>query len=116
MKKYATRIDSLRREIIRSIKQLYDQSLEAHCYRPLLISELVSEPTFVVWYGKYGEPYECRVSKIDFEDGTLMLYAENENFKELLSVDSRYDIGARNLDWLNGVYENMLETLKIESE
>ena len=116
MKTFTKRIDSLRSEIIRAIKQLYDESLETHHYEPFLISELVSEPTFVVWADRHGELYDCRVTKVDFDNGILMLYVENDNFEESLPIDSRYEIGTRNLDCLNGVYENMLETLKIEAE
>ncbi len=107
MKTFAERIKDLRKEITASIVRI----LANNNLQELEIPEEIEEPTYVVYFGDHGEGYDCPVKKVCIEDGALSLLVEFDEDGEGVIYAS--DLGCRNLDWLNGIRENILSTLEL---
>ena len=61
---FSGRIKELRGDIIDAIRQL----LHAHCVKEIRLPEEDYDPVWVIWFGKNGEPYECRVLSLKLID------------------------------------------------
>ena len=106
---YASQVEGLRNGIIREIRLLLEKN---HLFE-IKIPESIGDTTYVIWFDKNGYPYECGVTKVVLEKDYITVVAvENESGNEY-EMDSRYHLGARNLDWLTdilGKIENILNT------
>ena len=56
---FSDRIEELRKDIIEAIRQL----LDAHGMKEISFCDSNDDPVWVIWFGKNGDPYECRVEK-----------------------------------------------------
>ncbi len=55
---FSGRIEELREDIINEIRQL----LHSHCMDEIRFPKEESDPVWVIWFDKNGDPYECRVT------------------------------------------------------
>jgi len=103
---YARWIESMRNGIIEEIRFLMEQN----DLTEIEIPETIGDPIFVIWFDKNGYPHECSVSKVIIEkDHIKVIGSDNESQTEH-EMDSRYHLGAMNLDWLC----NILEYVEVE--
>lgn len=58
MSVFGDRIEELRKDIIEAIRQL----LHDHAMNAIRFPEEDYDPVWVIWFGKNGDPYECRVT------------------------------------------------------
>lgn len=110
--KFEARIEELRTDLIEEIITI----LKRNNITELELSDLVSYPTFVIWFDKNGHPSESRVQKVSYKKNTILFLGYNHETNALEESYSNHDIGAQNIDWLGSVIHNMLETLAINSE
>lgn len=82
------------------------------------LSELVlddpdelDDPVRVVWYDKDNYPYEDYVTKVMWDGKELSLEVEANEFPEHETL-YEYDFAFTNVEWLSGIRDNMLETLR----
>ncbi|MDR2805792.1 MAG: hypothetical protein LBB85_09185 [Dysgonamonadaceae bacterium] len=112
MKAFQERIETLRHELIRSIVNiLADNGLQR-----LELSENLENPTYVVWHEpQEGVFYDTPVFAVSiYKDGVALEVEESENgFMETL-YSVRGDLACMHLDWLNGLREDILETIKLQ--
>lgn len=112
---FSGRIEELRKDIIDAIRQL----LYAHGMTELTFPEEQSDPVWVIWFGKNGDPYECRVIGVRVTDSSLTVIATDKESGDEVECYSPFELGASNMDWLSGIYENIrlqLEENKVEPQ
>lgn len=107
MTAYREQIRELRKIIIADILSL----MKENNLTEIDISELVAEPAWVIWFDGYGVPSECRITTVSAEDGFIILKGFDHDNEVERELDSRHDLGARNVDWLAQVHDNIRETL-----
>ena len=101
MKEFANKVETLRQEIIGAIRSL----LTGRGLTDYRLTKEQDDAIWVIWFGKNSEPYECMVTGVSvIEDGIVVHAYEREGAIEV-SCNSRYDLGARNIDWLLEIYE-----------
>lgn len=110
MTTFTSQINQLRTELTEAITALIQSQGKAE----FEISYLVADPTWVIRYDKNGHPYECRVVKISIESDHIILTAHCQETDTTEELDSRYDIGARMVEWLESVLENITETIAMK--
>ena len=78
------------------------------------------EPGCVIWFGKNGEPYECRVTGLRVTADSLTVLAEEKESGDEVQCHSPFELGAKNIDWLHEMYEavwhQLRETNNVESQ
>ena len=113
---FGDRIEELREEIIDAIRQL----LHAHCMKEIRLPEEDYDPVWVIWFGKNGEPYECRVTGLRVTADSLTVLAEEKESGDEVQCHSPFELGAKNIDWLHEMYEavwhQLRETNNVESQ
>ena len=74
----------------------------------------------VIWFGKNGEPYECRVTGLRVTADSLTVLAEEKESGDEVQCHSPFELGAKNIDWLHEMYEavwhQLRETNNVESQ
>lgn len=98
---FSGRIEELRKDIINEIQQL----LHAHCMTGIRFPEDKSDLVWVIWFNDNGEPYECRVTGLRVTDSSLTVIAEEKEGGYEVECYSPFELGARNIDWLHGIYD-----------
>ena len=93
---YAIQIEGLRNGIINEIRLL----LKNKNLTEIEIPESAGDAIFVVWFDKNGYPYEAQVTKVILKEDHLTVFAKDNESNSKYEMDSRYNLGARNLDWL----------------
>ena len=114
---FSGRIEELRKEIIDAIRQL----LYSHCMKEIrFLEEYEYDPVWVIWFGKNGEPYECRVTGLRVTADSLTVLAEEKESGDEVQCHSPFELGAKNIDWLHEMYEavwhQLRETNNVESQ
>lgn len=103
-------------DIIDAIRQL----LHAHCVKEIRLPEEDYDPVWVIWFGKNGEPYECRVTGLRVTADSLTVLAEEKESGDEVQCHSPFELGAKNIDWLHEMYEavwhQLRETNNVESQ
>ena len=113
---FGDRIEELRRDIIDAIRQLlYDHAMNA-----IRFPEEDYDPVWVIWFNKNGDPYECKVTGLRVTDSSLTVLAEERESGDEVECYSPFELGASNIDWLNGMYDavwhQLEETKDVESK
>lgn len=98
---FNARIEELRRDIIEAIRQL----LYAHSLTELSFTNREYDSVWVIWFGKHGDPYECRVTGIRVTASSLTVIAEEKESGDEVECYGPFELGASNIDWLNEMYE-----------
>ena len=101
MSLFGDRIEKLRKDIIDAIWQL----LHDHAMNAIRFPEEDYDPVWVVWLNENGDPYECRVTGLRVTAGALIVIAEEKEGAYEVECHSRFDLGARNIDWLYEMYD-----------
>ena len=115
MSVFGDRIEELRKDIIEVIRQL----LHDHAMNAIRFPEEDYDPVWVIWFGKNGAPYECRVTGLRVTDCSLTVLAEEKESGDEVECYSPFELGASNIDWLSGMYEavwQQLEESKVEPQ
>ena len=105
---FSDRIEELRNDIIEAIRQL----LHAHCVKEIRLPEEDYDPVWVIWFGKNGEPYECRVTGLRVTADSLTVLAEEKESGDEVQCHSPFELGAKNIDWLHEMYDAVWQQLE----
>ena len=105
---FSGRIKELRGDIIDAIRQL----LHDHAMNAIRFPEEDYDPVWVIWFGKNGDPYECRVTGLRVTDSSLTVLAEEKESGDEVECYSPFELGASNIDWLSGMYEAVWQQLE----
>ena len=98
---FSDRIEELRKDIIEAIRQL----LYAHGLTEITFRDNDDDPVWVIWFDKHADPYECWVTGLEITDDGLIVLATIKDSLEDIACYSPFELGASNIDWLNGMYE-----------
>ena len=104
-------------DFLRYICLLYTS--HTHCVKEIRLPEEDYDPVWVIWFGKNGEPYECRVTGLRVTADSLTVLAEEKESGDEVECYSPFELGASNIDWLSGMYEavwQQLEESKVEPQ
>ena len=116
MSVFGDRIEELRKDIIEAIRQL----LHDHAMNAIRFPEEDYDPVWVIWFGKNGAPYECRVTGLRVTADSLTVLAEEKESGDEVQCHSPFELGAKNIDWLHEMYEavwyQLRETNNVESQ
>lgn len=106
---FEDRINELRNDIIEAIRQL----LHDHAMNEIRFpDENEHDPVWIIWFNDDCEPYECWVSGIEVTDKGLTVFATMKDSYEEVTCDAPFELGASNIDWLNGMYEAVWRQLE----
>lgn len=110
---FSGRIEELREGIIEAIRQL----LQAHNMTEIRFPEDDGyDPVWVIWFSKNGDPYECMVRGLRVTENGLDVFAEEKESGDDVECYSPFDLGARNIDWLHGMYDAVWRQLEEDVE
>ena len=101
MSLFGDRIEKLRKDLIDAIRQL----LQAHSLTELAFTNREDDSVWIIWFGKNGDPYECRVTGIRITAGSLTVIAEEKESGDEVECYGPFELGASNIDWLREMYE-----------
>lgn len=105
---FSGRIEELRTDIIEAIRQL----LHDHCMNEIWFPQEESDPVWVIWFDKNGDPYECRVTGLRVTDSSLTVIAEEKEGGYEVECYSPFELGTRNIDWLHEMYNAVWQQLE----
>ena len=105
---FSRRIEELRTDIIEAIRQL----LHDHCMNEIRFPQEESDPVWVIWFDKNGDPYECRVTGLRVTDSSLTVIAEEKEGGYEVECYSPFELGTRNIDWLHEMYNAVWQQLE----
>lgn len=108
---FSGRIEELRTDIIEAIRQL----LHDHCMNEIRFPQEESDPVWVIWFDKNGDPYECRVTGLRVTDSSLTVIAEEKEGGYEVECYSPFELGTRNIDWLHEMYDVVWKQLEGEN-
>lgn len=109
MMAFDDRIEGLRQCIIGAIRQL----LDAHGMTGIRFPEDDGhDSVWIIWFNKNGEPEECRVTGLRMTDTGMTVTAEEKFGAYEVECCGRFDLGARNIDWLHEMYEAVWRQLE----
>ena len=74
------------------------------------------DPVWVIWFNDNGEPYECLVTGLRVTDSSLTVIAEEKEGGYEVECYSPFELGARNIDWLYGMYDAVWRQLEEEKD
>ena len=104
---FGDKIEQLRSELIGAILQvLADNNL-----KEFKLSNKESDHIYVIWFDGCGYPYECTVKKVVVNGDNILLIAHHDEIENEIEINSYYELGARNLDWLCEIYEIIIATI-----
>jgi len=109
---FSGRIEELREDIINEIRQL----LHAYCMNEIRFPEEESDPVWIIWFGKNGDPYECRVTGLRVTDSSLTVIADEKEGGYEVECCSPFELGASNIDWLHEMYNAVWKQLEGEDD
>lgn len=109
---FSGRIKELREDIINEIRQL----LHAHCMNEIRFPEEESDPIWVIWFDKNGDPEECRVTGLRVTDTDLIVTVEEKFDASEVECNSQFELGARNIDWLQEMYDAVWQQLEEKTD
>lgn len=105
---FADRIEALRKDIIDAIRQL----LYSHGLNKIEFPAEEKDPIWVIWFGDFGDPFECSVKGIEVSDYGFTVLAEEKESGQIVKCHSPHQLGARNIDWLHEIYQAAYELLE----
>ena len=105
---FEERIGELREDIIDAIRQL----LHDHAMNAIRFPEEDDDPVWVIWFGKNGDPYECKVTGLRVTDNSLAVIAEEKESGNEVECYSPFELGAKNIDWLHEMYDAVWRRLE----
>lgn len=105
---FSGRIEELRTDIIEAIRQL----LHDHCMNEIRFPQEESDPVWVIWFDKNGDPYECRVTGLRVTDSSLTVIAEEKEGGYEVECYSPFELGTRSIDWLHEMYNAVWQQLE----
>ena len=97
---YAIQIEGLRNGIINEIMLL----LKNNNLTEIEIPESIGDATFVICFDKNGYLHEAQVTKVILEEDHIKVVAKDTESDSEYEMDSRYNLGGRNLDWLVEIF------------
>ena len=112
---FSDRIEELRNDIIEAIRQL----LQAYSLTELAFTDREDDPVWIVWFGKNGDPYECRVTGVRITASSLTVIAEEKESGDEVECYGPFELGAststgsvkytkpRNWNWKHPVMSNL---------
>lgn len=110
---FSGRIKELREDIINEIRQL----LQAHCMNEIRFPEDDEyDSVWVIWFDKNGEPYECMVTGLRVTEYSLTVLAEEKVSGDKVECCSPFELGARNIDWLQEMYDAVWQQLEEKTD
>lgn len=113
MSVFGERIEELREEIIDAIRQL----LYAHGMTEIRFQEDDEyDSVWIIWFNKNGDPEECRVTGLRVTDTSMTITAEEKFGAYEVECYSRFELGAKNIDWLHEMYETVWRQLEETTE
>lgn len=105
---FTQKIIALRKELIEAIKQIFqDNNLTE-----IDISD-VSDSTYVIWWDNDNNPAEGQVIEVHYDGEELSLKVDTED-KPVTLYES--DFALESPVWLDSIYNNMIEILKLGTE
>lgn len=104
---FTYRIETLRNDIIDSIRLL----LHSHGLNEIVFSKEQDDPVWIIWFNKSNDPSECRVSGIKITDNSLTVIAHEKETDIEVECHYPYELGAKNIDWLQQMYEAVWQQL-----
>ena len=105
---FEDRIGELREDIIDAIRQL----LHDHAMNAIRFPEEDDGSVWVIWFGKNGDPYECKVTGLRVTDNSLTVIAEEKESGDEVECYSPFELGAKNIDWLHEMYDAVWRQLE----
>lgn len=102
-KEYSNRIFDLRNEILQSLKSIFIE----HNITELDVSD-AGDRTYVIWWDNDNVSNEGAVSAIHYDGAEISLDVETDD-SPIRVYES--DFALENPIWLNGIRDNILETL-----
>ena len=105
---FSDRIETLRKDIIDSIRQL----LYSHGLTEITFPEEQYDPVWVIWFNWDGEPYECKVMGIKVTDNSMTVIAHDKNGNNEVTCSTPFELGAKNIDWLYEIYDAVWQQLE----
>ena len=109
---FSGRIKELREDIINEIRQL----LHAHCMNEIRFPEDESDPIWVIWFDDNGDPEECHVTGLRVTDTGLIVTVEEKFGASEVECNSQFELGARNIDWLQEMYAAVWQQLEEKTD
>lgn len=109
---FSGRIEELRGDIMNEIRQL----LHSRCMNEIRFPKEDSDPVWVIWFGKSGDPYECRVTGLRVTENSLTVFAEEKESGDEVECYSPFELGARNIDWLREMYDAVWQQLEEKTD
>ena len=105
---FSDRIETLRKDIIDSIRQL----LYSHGLAEITFPEEQYDPVWVIWFNWDGEPYECKVMGIKVTDNSMTVIAHDKIGNNEVTCSTPFELGAKNIDWLYEIYDAVWQQLE----
>ena len=105
---FSDRIETLRKDIIDSIRQL----LYSHGLTEITFPEEQYDPVWVIWFNWDGEPYECKVMGIKVTDNSMTVIAHDKIGNNEVTCSTPFELGAKNIDWLYEIYDAVWQQLE----
>lgn len=100
---FSKQIEALRGGIVAAIRNL----LEEHGKPEIDIPDTVAA-IYIICFGDDAEPNECIVTNVALGVTGLVITAVEKNSDDFVfEIHSPFELGARNLDWLNEMYETI---------
>lgn len=107
---FSKQIEALRGEIIAAIRNLLEERGKPEIDIPDTVDAI-----YVICFGDDTEPNECIVTNVALGVTGLIITAVEKNSEDLVfEIHTPFELGARNLDWLNEIYET-IQCLMAES-
>ena len=108
MKSYSEKIEFLRKEITTSIITI----LKNNNLQQIDIAAEIESPAYVVYFDDESG-HDCKVQTVYHKDGQLSLFVVSDGAYVNAYINS-YDLGVKNLDWLENIRRNILSTLELK--
>lgn len=106
---FEERINTLRKELTDSIVAI----LKENKLTKLSLSNHCDHVTYIVWFDDNSIGYDSRVIEVALDrDGFSIEALDDESGQSQTLCTTYFDIGCRNLDWLNDLRESILFTLE----
>lgn len=100
---FSKQIEALRGGIIAAIRNL----LEEHGKPEIDIPNTV-DAIYIICFGNDAEPNECIVTNVALGVAGLVITAVEKNSDDhVFEIQSPFELGVRNRDWLNEMYETI---------
>lgn len=105
---FSDRIETLRKDIIDAIRQL----LYSHGLTEITFPEEQDDPVWVIWFNWDGDPYECKVMGVKVTDNSMTIIAHDKICNDEVTCSTPFELGAKNIDWLNEIYDAIWQQLE----